>query len=241
MKKLPILLMTMFTLTACDKDIQLAFETQHIDQYTNAKIDINYPQAVGKEPIAKNINEVIEHTIATDMNITDPEEKKMSIKEAAAQFDQEFKKFKTDFQDSAQQWEVKVDGDVVFESANVISVVIDSYIDTGGAHGNSVVTYLNFNPQTGALLEENDLLKKPSEFKTIAEKAFKEQTKPKDTDETMEDFFFGEEFQLPANMGFSQEGFVLLYNNYEIASYAQGTTKIILPYEKIKDQLKVLP
>ena len=60
-------------------------------------------------------------------------------------------------------------------------------------------------------------------------------------DETIEDFFFGEDFQLPANMGFSKEGLILLYNNYEIAAYTQGATKIVLPYETVKGVLHINP
>lgn len=229
------------TFTACDEDVQLHFEKQHIEKSEDAKININYPKAVGAKAVSKNINEVIEHTIATDMNMADTEEKKLSVLQAATEFDKEFKAFKHDFEDSNQKWEVKVDGDVSYESAEVISIIIKSYIDTGGAHGNSVVTYLNFDPKTGTLLDQDDIFKNPDQFKTLAESAFKEQTKPKDNDETMEDFFFGEDFQLPANFGFSNDGLVLLYNNYEIASYAQGTTKIILPYNEVNSYLKVNP
>lgn len=240
-KRIPLVLVAILLVTACHEDVQLHFEKQQVDHSADAKIIINYPKAVGTTTIAKKINDVIEHTITADMNMSETEGKNLSVEEAASEFNKEFKKFKTDFQDTHQQWEVKVDGDVAYESAEVISVIINSYVDTGGAHGNSVVTYLNFNPETGALFDENDIFKDPNQFKTVAESAFKEQTKPKDADETMEDFFFGEDFQLPANFGFNKEGLVLLYNNYEIASYAQGTTKIFLPYAEIKNDLKINP
>lgn len=226
---------------ACNKDIKLTFENQHIEKSTDAKIVIDYPKAIGTKAVADKINQQTEHVIANEMNMANTPENDISISDAVSQFDKEYKAFKNDFQDSSQKWEVKVDGQVVYESPEVICLSLQTYTDTGGAHGNGRITYLNFNPETGTLLEQKDLIKNLDQFKEIAEKAFKEQTKPKDNGESMEDFFFGEDFQLPSNIGFTNSGLMLLYNNYEIASYAQGVTKIIIPYSEIKDHLKVNP
>lgn len=241
LKKLSYLLLIALVVTACNEDVKLTFETQQIDKSADAVIAITYPKAIGTKAVAEKINQKIEHVIANEMNMAETTENNMSITDAVSEFDNEYKTFKNDFQDSSQKWEVKVDGKVLYESAEVISISLHSYIDTGGAHGNSRLTYLNFNPETGALLEEDEIISNPSKFKAVAEKAFKEQTKPENADETIEDFFFGEDFQLPANMGFSKEGLILLYNNYEIAAYTQGATKIILPYETVKGVLHINP
>lgn len=241
LKKLSLFLITAIMIFGCDKDVKLKFETQHIEKSDNAVIVIDYPKAIGTKAVANKINKQIEQVIANEMNMADTPENDITISEAASQFDQEFKTFKEDFQDSSQKWEVKVDGQVFYESPEVICISLETYTDTGGAHGNGRTTFLNFNPETGTLLEQIDIIKNLEEFKKIAETAFKEQTKPKDNDETMEDFFFGEDFQLPSNIGFTNNGLILLYNNYEIASYAQGITKITLPYDQIKDLLKVNP
>lgn len=228
-------------ISACNKDVKLTFETQHIEKSADATIVINYPKAIGTKEVAHKINQQIEHVIANEMNMADSPDNDISISEAVSQFDEEYKSFKKDFQDSSQKWEAKVDGQVIYDAPEIICVTLQTYTDTGGAHGNGRTTYLNFNPETGALFEHKDLIKNLDEFKKVAEKAFKEQTKPKANDETMEDFFFGEDFQLPSNIGYSNDGLVLLYNNYEIASYAQGITEIVLPYDQIKEHLKVNP
>ncbi len=228
-------------ISACNKDVKLTFETQHIEKSTDAKIVIDYPKAIGTKDVAHKINQQIEHVIANEMNMADTPENDISISEAVSQFDKEYKSFKNDFQDSSQKWEVKVDGQVIYDAPEIICVSLQTYTDTGGAHGNGRTTYLNFNPETGALFEQKDLIKNLDQFKKVAEKAFMDQTKPKDNDETMEDFFFGEDFQLPSNIGYTNNGLVLLYNNYEIASYAQGITEIVLPYDQIKEHLKVNP
>jgi hypothetical protein len=55
----------------------------------------------------------------------------------------------------------------------------------------------------------------------------------------MEDFFFGKPFQLPENIGFSDDGLVLLYNVYEVASFNQGYTEFVIPFEDIASYLKL--
>lgn len=241
LQKISFILIISLFLASCNDDMKLNFETQHIEKSEDASIAINYPKAIGTKAVAQKINQHIEHVIANEMNMAETPENNISVAEAILQFDNEYKTFKQDFEDTNQKWEVKVNGNVLYKSAEVISISLQSYIDTGGAHGNSTVTYLNFNPETGAVLTQTDLIGNQSKFKTVAEKAFKEQTKPKDQDETFEDFFFGEDFQLPANIGFTSNGLVLLYNNYEIAAYTQGVTKVVIAYDELKGLLKVNP
>lgn len=241
LKKISLLFVIALVISACNKDVKLKFEPQLIEKSDGASFAINYPKAIGTKAVAEKINHQIEQVITNEMNMNETHENNMSVSEAISEFDKEYKAFKKEFQDSSQKWEVKIDGEVIYESPEVICVSLQTYIDTGGAHGNGGVTFLNFNPETGALLNQNDIISNQAQFKKIAEKAFKEQTKPKDNNETIEDFFFGEGFQLPSNIGFTEDGLVLLYNNYEIASYAQGITEILLPYNQIKDVLKVNP
>jgi hypothetical protein len=53
----------------------------------------------------------------------------------------------------------------------------------------------------------------------------------------MTDFFFGKDFVLPENIGYNEEGLLLLYNTYEIASYAMGITEFTIPYSEINNLL----
>lgn len=244
MKKLSAVVLITLMVVACNKkkEVQLSFTSDYVQASTEAEVDITYPKAIGNEVVAKNINQHIEQAVVNLMNMAETPESNLSIAQAISGFDNEYKSFKNMFgDDGSQVWEVYVDGYVVHESPELICISLDSYIDTGGAHGNGGITYLNFNPKTGDLLGQNDLINDLSAFKKIAEKAFKDQTQPEDDGETIEDFFFGEAFQLPSNIGFSKENLILLYNNYEIASYAQGITEIEIPYGQLKDLLKVTP
>ena len=70
---------------------------------------------------------------------------KEELIEAAKQFDTEYANFKNQFADSDQKWEALIDGEVTYESPELISIAINSYLDTGGAHGNGYVKFFNFN------------------------------------------------------------------------------------------------
>ena len=46
-------------------------------------------------------------------------------------------------------------------------------------------------------------------------------------------------FELPESLGYSDEGLIILYNPYEIASYAQGIIEFSIPYEDVNSFLNV--
>jgi hypothetical protein len=236
LKKYSLIIMILMAFTSCKKDIQLAFDDAKIEQSTNAEIEINYPKAEGTPEVADAINKHIETFIVSELNMTETDNSQLTLPKVVQQFDDEYKAFVSEFGESSQAWTANVDGDVAYQSDQVICVTLESYLDTGGAHGNGNTAFLNFNPKTGALLKLDDMVKDVAGFKILAESYFKNET---DTKEQVEDYFFGEGFQLPANLGFDKNGIILLYNNYEIASYAQGITKFTIPYEEAKAFLKV--
>ena len=55
--------------------------------------------------------------------------------------------------------------------------------------------------------------------------------------------FERDEFYLPENIGLTENGLVLLYNQYEVASYADGAIELILPMNEVKNYLtrKITP
>ena len=50
--------------------------------------------------------------------------------------------------------------------------------------------------------------------------------------------FENDEFYLPENIGFTQEGLQLFYEQYEVASYADGPIILTLKYKEIEPYLK---
>ena len=108
-------------------------------------------------------------------------------------------------------------------------------MNTGGAHGNSRIDFLNFNPETGKLYAMTDLIDDFDGFSALAETHFKAEVKTDDT----ADYFFGKDFQLPESIGFNEAGVIILYNTYEIAAYSEGVTEFTIPYEDANSYLKI--
>jgi hypothetical protein len=140
---------------------------------------------------------------------------------------------------SKKIWELNIETEITYQSKEIITIAISTYEFKGGAHGNDKIEFLNLNGKTGAVLNQNDIIKNINDFKILAETHFVKSLENEDKDLKMEDFFFGKPFQLPENIGFSEDGLVILYNVYEVASYDQGYTEFVIPFEDVDSYLKV--
>lgn len=120
-----------------------------------------------------------------------------------------------------------------FGNETVLSVFIKRYIFSGGAHGNTMATYLNFNSQTGERLHLRGLIKDTTKLLDLAAEYFcKERRLPLDAMQIATGLFCElTALPMPSQMGFNAKGFVLYYNTYEIAPYVMGPIIITIPYK----------
>ena len=232
LKKYIFLIVVLNLVFSCKEELKIDFSEENIESSQDAEISINFPKAEGNKLVSALINTTIQNYIVSQTNLSEDSLTNLSIDEAVKRFNTEFVNFKTDFPESPQKWEAFIDGEVTYRSPEVICIAINSYLDTGGAHGNTTVRFFNFNPQTGELYTKEELISNIEGLSEVIENKLKEEVKLK-SDEPMEDFFFGKDFQLPESLGFSDEGLIVLYNPYEIASYAQGIIEFTIPFEAI--------
>ena len=226
------------TIISCNQKVNIVFTEFNIELNENAFIEINAPRAEGTSEISNTINSNIENQIAKTLNFAE-DESSITLSDAITKFDSIFIAFKDDFEETSLIWEAVIDGEITYKSPQIICVALNSYLNTGGAHGNMNISFLNLNSQTGEVLQNNDLIKNRKAFVELAKSHFKIKMGDSLNENTLKDYFFGEDFQLPANMGYSDEGVILLYNVYEIASYAQGITEFTIPFEEALPYLKV--
>lgn len=238
LKKASFLIMTLLMFASCEKEVKISFNELSIDTSKDAIVAINYPKAEGTKEIADRINQTLEDYVSKQINLSEEDLAKKTINEAVNQFNADYNTFIRDFPDSSQKWEALIDGEVTYSSDEIISIALNTYLDTGGAHGNTNVRFFNFNPQTGEQLKSNDLVSNFEGLSELVEKRLKTAVEAK-TDEPIENVFFGTDFKLPESLGFSDEGLIILYNPYEIASYAQGIIEFSIPYENVRLFLKV--
>jgi len=232
-----VLLVTIMAFFSCIEDVPIIFSEEEIKSVKGADISILYPEVEGNSETATRINNTIEDHIVNAISFSEEELKGVHLADAVGAFNKEYERFKLDFPDSEQQWTASVEGEVIYQSEEIITIAMNSYLDTGGAHGNDSITFLNFNTETGESLENEDFLKISDSFNKLVKKHFEEEVSA--DNRSTNDYFFGEPFQLPANIGLSEDGVVFLYNVYEIASYANGYTEFVIPFEDIDAYLKM--
>ena len=202
-------------------------------------ISIHTPWAKNNGIRSKKINQKIEKHI---IQLIDYQEyNKFSKLEALAE------KFINDYETSEQEfpeyiipWEASVEGKITHKSPDLISIEFDLALFTGGAHGFTSVSYLNFNPKTGDQFLNKDLFNEG--FKDYAEKLFRQKNDiPENQPINSTGFFFeNDSFELPQNIGFLKNKIVLIYNAYEVASYAEGGIQLEIPLKDVEEFIKIL-
>lgn len=143
---------------------------------------VKYPKLVGgDEAIIGKINAQIEQMVKDQtfsMDDTIQTTKSGSIEHLAKSFVKEFEDLTAENDDMPTMgWDYDGSGDTLLISPKVISIYYQVYSFTGGAHGNSTITYLNFNAQTGDLLKLTDMVSDTTALKKIAELKFEKTQK----------------------------------------------------------------
>ncbi len=127
-------------------------------------------------------------------------------------------------------WAMEIEGEILFQNDKLITVQLEQYTFTGGAHPNSSTTIWMLDKKTGEPLELQGLSAKTDTLLPLAEVAFRKAIELPIT-QTLADagYFQDEVFSLPANYGLVEEGLLLYYNTYEVAPYVLGPTAVMIP------------
>lgn len=220
------------TLFNCKEEQKIMFSDINITTENNTVVEVNIPEANGNKTVSDQINAEIQKTVISALHIGNPDNiVSTHVKESINSFNKEYGMFKKDFPETAQIWEAQIDGEVIYQSSEIISVAITSYTNTGGAHGALNISLLNFKTATGEQVKNNQLFNDIEAFKTLAKPYFKDATIDKSL------ILDSKEFILPANIGYSEDGIVLLYNTYEIAPYSTGIIEFTIPFEDVESYL----
>jgi len=212
------------------------FKTTSIDIAYEADISIEYDKAIGNDELSKTVNFNVEKSIIGTLNNA---EKKTSLNAVLEDFNSEFVAFKRGFPDASEPvWELYIETEKTYQSEDLITIAISTYEFKGGAHGNDKIKFINLNAKTGDIIDRDAIIEDIEGFKKLANTYFIKSLDTEDKDQNMEDLFFGKPFQLPENIGYSDDGLILLYNVYEVASYDQGYTEFVIPFDEANTYLK---
>ena len=242
MKTLIIYVLSLSMLFSCKNDNALTFELLNFKSEVCAncpQVSITIPKALDENKISETLNTVLEEEIIT-LLLFNEEVEVNSIPDAIASFKEGFHVLQEQYTDENTIWKAKIDAVITYEDASVLTVELIAYLFTGGAHGYTSIRLLNFDKKKGNEIENRQLFKDKDGFQKYAENQFRNQENiPQDKSINDTGFMFdNNSFYLPENIGYTKEGLQLIYNQYEVASYADGPIEVLLPYVEIKKFLE---
>jgi len=145
--------------------------------------------------------------------------------------------FKAQFPDSAQVWYLKKEVGVIHLTSNILTLSKRSVSYLGGAHPVTLKYFSSIDLKSGKVLRLHDMIKSDAIGQLVvkAEERFRK-IKGLKPDAGLEGFFFPDgRFRLNDNVGLTSEGLLFYYNVFEIAPYAAGPTKLVIPYDDLKE------
>lgn len=203
-----------------------------------AKVEVRYPEieATPVEDMGEQLNAKIQDILLSNL---DDETRPEDIEQMAYLFIQDFKK---ELPHGATDWSLTKEITVLFNTPEMMSFQIDESGYTGGAHGYYRRLYMNIDLDIMQEIKLSDLLLPgyEAELNVTAEKIFR---KIRDIPHDADLFKAGFEFQdnkfalndSNDHFAVTDKGLVFYFNQYEIASYADGPTEILVPYNKIQN------
>lgn len=241
MKSLLTCFLILLTLVGCQEKKSLNFEPLVFSDKGCAdcpEISIKIPSAIENTKTASTVNTALQEEIIA-LLLFDDEIEVSNLDQALTSFKNAYSDLKARYPDETTPWEAKIDGKVVYEDNKVLTLALNSYVFTGGAHGYSSKRFLNFDKKRGVELENWQLFQNRKDFQQFAEAKFREQEAiPAEASINQTGLMFERDsFYLPENIGFTAEGVQLLYNPYEVASYSDGPIVLTLPFKDVKPYL----
>ena len=124
-----------------------------------------------------------------------------------------------------------------YVNGDILSIVLEEYCYTGGAHGSSLRCAFNYDLNDGHLLAWEEI----SADSSALAKTLKEYIIAQASSNSYDDYYFFDYYEeyLDSAFGdgtwyFSNEGLTIIYNQYTIAPYAAGIIEFTIPLEEIE-------
>lgn len=243
------LLLAIYLVSSCSFNSPLKFEetsfsAENFEGCLSSNcpsIKIQFLKASGNNHKSKKVNRFIDDALIDIVASAEDDRSYIThVSEAIQFFIDDFKKFQEDFGNNYIDYDVDILMLVSYQSESLVTIELNYYVFTGGAHGFNGTRFLNFNAKTGELLTNDILFKSLEEFIAICENKFRTIYQiPEDRSINATGFWFEKDsFHLPENIGFSETEITLHFNQYEIASYAEGPIILTIPIEKVTQYLK---
>ena len=236
------LLILFLVFSSCKKEsATLTFSEINIFKETTTTIEINMPKAIGKGQAAEKINTTLHTFVCNALHIDASVEKKETLDESMQDFNNAYANFNTfiseELKEELPKWEALIDGEVIYNNLNFACIAMNSSINTGAANSSLLLRFFNFDTNTGNLLTTNDLINNIEEFTSLVEKYYNKEVNSTFTD--ADNLLNDNQFQLPETLGFSEEGVIILYDNFSVGAFEKEIVEFTIPYQVANTYLKI--
>ena len=197
-------------------------------------MEISYPQAVGGAA-ADSINRAIEtylHSVfgiegsADGIPLADAVDSMLMLRRGDSLYA------------SSSPYDLRANGRVSI-CGRVASVRIETYLLTGGAHGDWRVGMLNFDLRDGRRLGAADLFTDTVRLRALNRVAFEKMLFDRGLSGDVL-LVAPDRLPLPRNIGIDSSGLTMRYDPYRIAPYAFGNLEYLIPYNEAEPLLRRL-
>ena len=231
-------------ITSANDTLQYHYDSVKVVSNNIVKPEINASgdttNAVVKFPVFEN-EKINEYVMKQVFNYFDPKEKATSYEDIASSFVRGYNEYYFENEDTFQSWYLLINIQVLRQVHNYIALRLSHSDYTGGAHGNTYISYLNYNPKTNSKILLDSLLmpNKRRELLTVAESIFRKNENISPSASLEGRYFFENgKFSLPESFYVSKDGLEFIYNVYEIKAYVYGTTTLLIPHSALKKLAK---
>ncbi|MGV3526589.1 MAG: DUF3298 and DUF4163 domain-containing protein [Candidatus Sericytochromatia bacterium] len=209
-------------------------------QQNCTEIEISYPRILkALTPQAQTrINQAIQTTLVQSLSFEAPQ---ANLQAAIETFFADAGQYQDDLPE-APPWQLMLTVKPESYGERLLSLRVESYVFTGGAHGNPATDFISFDLQSGQTLTLADVLLPGAEqaLTQLGEERFRaDRGISPDKDLQEEGYEFeNNRFHLPKVVGLGRYGLVFVYNVYEIGPYSAGTFELFIGYDALKKLIK---
>jgi len=141
---------------------------------------------------------------------------------------------------SSFNWQKKYTSEVLYNDNYLLSLRLEKYAYTGGAHGVGIQNNLVFDLKKNQRILLNDLFYEGFEprLNALIDKKLRKLNDLNSDENLQKAGFLIEEIGFTNNFFLNNDGIVFYYNVYEIAPYASGPLEIAVPYYELRGILK---
>ena len=203
---------------------QPVFSSASFQKASGADFSVSYPKlTTGSKALKDSIQSWVENTVRNySISGEEAPTTHMTLEQSATEF---IAMYQRDESDIPYSFDIK--DTILAATPEFVSVRMDIYLSTGGAHPNYFSELAVFDSKTGAKIPKSLYIKDEAAILPMLEIAYKAE-KQEAFDEGFS--FDSGQISFPAQTAITENGVLFHYNTYEIAAYVLGDADIFLTW-----------